>query len=233
MGSDKVRDPDAANFEMDQHSIGLPAFMMALYPVTVDQYRCFALETEKELSDDWKIANRFGNHPVVKVSWHDANGYCEWLTQKLKTKGCNGTVRLPTEAQWEKAARGEDGRIFPWKGEENANRANYIDTGIGSTSAVGCFALGKSPYGMADMAGNVWEWTSTIWGRKWDEPEYEYPYTPDDGREDEASGSARVLRGGAWYDVARRCRSAYRLRFRPGYRYSDVGFRLVFLPGQQ
>ena len=232
MGSDKSLDKDAFDSETPRHPVDLSVFLMARFPVTVAQFRCFAEETGRKLDSGWKGANRFDNHPVVAVTWHDAVAYCQWLTQKLNDRGWNGAVRLPTEAQWEKAARGTEGLIYPWGGTADPNRANYEDTGIGGTSPVGCFAGGKSPFGLLDMAGNVYEWTTSIWGEEFLEPEFKYPYDSADGREDDTSGSIRVLRGGSWYGSARFCRSASRGRGAPGYRLRSFGFRLVFLPGQ-
>jgi formylglycine-generating enzyme required for sulfatase activity len=139
--------------------------------------------------------------------------YCRWLTDVLGS--CDATpkpvrdlivdkgwcITLPSEAQWEKAARGGDGRRFPW-GDEDAdgNRANFEETGIGHTSAVGCFPAGASPYGILDMSGNVWEWTRSLWGKDWDKPHFRYPYEAGGGREDLGAGVdvLRVLRGGAY-----------------------------------
>ncbi len=228
MGSDKKRDRDAFDNEMPRHSIDLSGFSMAKFPVTVAQYRCFAEETEKALDSDWKRFNRFDNHPVVMVSWHEAVAYCEWLSQKTNDLGWNGEFRLPTEAQWEKAGRGSDGRIYPWGDEIDPNRTNYSETGIGNTSPVGCFTGGKSPFGVLDMAGNVWEWCEDLWHDN-------YENAPDDGSAwvDNAKVSSRVLRGGSWFIPAGSCRSACRNRYDPGARDDDNGFRLVFLPGQK
>ncbi|MCX7111480.1 MAG: SUMF1/EgtB/PvdO family nonheme iron enzyme [Proteobacteria bacterium] len=138
-------------------------------------------------------------------------------------------ITLPSELEWEKAARGGlTGTIFPWGDTPDTNRANYDDSNIGSTSAVGCFP--PNPYGLYDMVGNVWEWTRSLWGKDWEKPEFGYPYQPDDPkREDLRAGDdmLRFVRGGSWsYDlVGSRC--AVRGRDRPGGRDDHDGFRVV------
>jgi formylglycine-generating enzyme required for sulfatase activity len=191
------------------------------------------------------------NHPVVGVTWYEALAYCRWLEEKFRVEGCRlkvwrdgqlgtcnlqpGTfsVRLPSEAEWEKAARGMDGRIFPWGDDPDPNRANYDDTGIGTTSAVGCFPGGASSYGCLDMGGNVWEWTRSLWGRDLSKPDFKYPYDSEDGREDEAAADdvRRVLRGGSFYFPANLVRCAYRSRPLPQDRDRYGGFRVIVAPG--
>jgi formylglycine-generating enzyme required for sulfatase activity len=245
MGSKPGDDTDAGEEEQDQRAIDLPEYHMAKHPVTANQYKAFLADTRHETVGGWHRYNKIGNHPVVWVSWYDAMGYCQWLTdvlsaskrmpravaELLERKGWG--VRLPSEAEWEKAARGDDGCIYPWPGEIDADRANYGETQIGGTSPVGIFPRGKSPYGLLDMSGNVWEWTHSLWGKDWQKPDYTYPYRPDDGRE---NGSAdrdvlRVLRGGAFSDDAVNLRCAARDRYDPGDRYGFIGFRIVLAPG--
>jgi formylglycine-generating enzyme required for sulfatase activity len=175
------------------------------------------------------------NHPVVGITWYEMVAYCRWLTEQLCA--WQGTpeplarllrkehweVQLPSEAQWEKAARGTDGRVYPWVSDPDPNRANYDKTGIGATSAVGCFPGGRSPYDVEDLSGNVWEWTRSLYRG--------YPYDPKDGREvlDAGSDQSRVLRGGAFSNV-RYVRCAWRNWDYPGSRSYDYGFRLVLSP---
>jgi formylglycine-generating enzyme required for sulfatase activity len=190
------------------------------------------------------------SHPVVGVTWYEAVAYCRWLTARLQVSGLKFqvwrggqseslnlepetlTVRLPSEAEWEKAARGTEGWRYPWGDDPDPDRANYGQTGIGATSAVGCFPGGASPYGVEDLSGNVWEWTRSLWGESFSKPEFRYPYDPEDGREDLGAGPAvlRVLRGGAFSYGARFVRCASRYGGSPGYRYGDFGFRLMASP---
>jgi len=187
------------------------------------------------------------NHPVVMVSWYEAVAFCRWLTNRMQDAGCkirvwrdgqienrqseigNRVVRLPSEAEWERAARGTDGRIYPWGNEFDAARCNMGETGIGTTSAVGLFPGGASPYGVLDLSGNVWEWTASLWGPDVFNPAFKYPYNPADGREDQDAGNdvARVLRGGAFNYPSRLVRCSYRYRYDPTNRVRNLGFRVV------
>jgi len=160
------------------------------------------------------------NHPVVGVSWFEALAYCNWLGE-ITGRSC----RLPTEAEWEKAARGTDGRIYPWGSEWAEDRANTSEAGVGRTTAVGAFPAGASTYGILDMSGNVWEWCSSV-----GYAEAAYPYRADDGREDLERDVVRALRGGSWYDSRRYARCAVRYYDDPDDFDGSVGFRVVF-PG--
>ena len=154
--------------------------------------------------------------------------FCTWLTRQLRECGElseAGEIRLPTEAEWEKAACGTDGRVYPWGNEEiTPQYANYSETQLGTTSPVGCFPHDKGPYGCEDLAGNVVEWCSDWYGEDY------YANSPKKDPHGPVSGSTRVLRGGAWRDRAVYCRSAFRLGGGPGLRDGDAGFRLVRTP---
>jgi formylglycine-generating enzyme required for sulfatase activity len=235
-------DSRAYDREKPQHELTLPTYYVSRYPVTVAQFRVFVEETGYEV--DERSLDDPDNHPVRYVSWHDAMAYCQWLTQYLLDgKGVSEPlrtlvqderyrVRVPSEAEWEKAARGTDGRRYPWGADPDSNRANYGDTGIGDISAVGCFPGGVSPYGVEDLSGNVWEWTRSLWGEGWGELTFTYPYDPADGREDASAGNDvyRVLRGGAFFDYPNYARCAYRSGNNPGYRADARGFRVVVSP---
>jgi formylglycine-generating enzyme required for sulfatase activity/tetratricopeptide (TPR) repeat protein len=176
------------------------------------------------------------NHPVVGITWYEALAYCRWLDAELRSspqtpaalrklldKGYG--VCLPSEAEWEKAARGaEDRRRYPWGDEVDPEGANTAETGIGSTSAVGCFPKGASPCGCLDLAGNVWEWTRSVYKA--------YPYEAEDGREKLGAGPevARVVRGGSWNSHAEGARVALRFRDVPFSRDVYLGFRVCLSP---
>lgn len=224
----------------EQHKLKLPAYYLARYPVTVAQFQAFVEASGFQPGDKDRLSG-VPNHPVVWVSWHDALAYCDWLTGVLRDwagtpeplvtllRGKDWKITLPSEAEWEKAARGsleEDNpdRTYPWGDEADPNRANYDDTGVGTTSAVGCFPGGVSPYGIEDLSGNVWEWTRSRWK--------DYPYDPADGRENLEAGDdvRRVVRGGAFGNSTRSVRCACRYNDNPDDRSTLYGFRVAVSP---
>ena len=179
------------------------------------------------------------NHPVVEVSWYEALAFCAWLTEQMHKTGRldkGRIITLPNEPEWEKAARGsEDGRVYPWGDKSDPNLANYDKTGIGSTSAVGCFPKGASPYGVEEMSGNVWEWTRSLWGGKdWKKSDYGYPYQHGDGREDQGAPADMlwVSRGGAFNlnDQGARCACRFGFDLGIGWGGGRIGFRVVSPP---
>lgn len=206
------------------------------YPITVAQYQCFiksgGYHEPHFWTEDgwqWRLDDRINspvvygdysetsNHPQVGISWYEAVAFCRWLSE------CIGyDIRLPTEAEWERAARHTDGRAFPWGNEdEAAHHCNMVHTGIGSTSAVGSFSTGTAVCGAADMAGNVWEWCSTQWLR-------DYERYEEKVCEDLTGRTRRVLRGGSFVSTRDKVRCASRdadpdFRFNVGFRVASTG----------
>ena len=156
--------PEEGWFKREQpaHEVTLPAFEIGRYPVTNAQYTEFVRATRHEAPNYWRegrVPEELAGHPVVNVTWRDAMAYVAWLGERT-----GKPYRLPTEAEWEKAARGDDGRLWPWGNDWDAGRANCRPAGPGATTLVGAYSPdGDSPCGAADMAGNVWEWCLTKW----------------------------------------------------------------------
>ncbi len=149
---------------------------------------------------------------MVRVSWDDAIAYCAWLSEKTGKQ-----ITLPSEAEWEKAARGADGQKYPWRNEPDSEKANFNDTQLGTPSAVGCSAGGVSPFGCLDMSGNVWEWCRTNYS------------SPEDNGLEGGIDVPRVLRGGAFLNVERYVRCALRNYNIPNFRCRFYGFRVVYV----
>lgn len=238
--------------ELHPHEVMLEAYAIGKYPVTNAEFQRFIDDGGYSNDAYWTAAGRevrdrkrwvaprcwdraefnAPDQPVVGVSWYEADAYCSWLTDKS-----GRTYRLPTEAEWEKAARGTDGRRFPWGNEWDAARCNSKESGVEHPMSVGRYSQreddpdaaskpsGDSPYGCADMAGNVLEWCSTLWGGRDVQPTFGYPYDPDDGREDLDSADTRVTRGGSWLSHEARCRCGYRRGDNPDIGLDDLGFR--------
>ncbi len=221
--------------EKPVRQIYLDEFMMGKYPVTNQEFRAFIDDKGYETKDYWtsegwqwrQKENISGprywhdrqwngpNFPVVGVSWYEAAVYANWLTKKTGNR-----YYLPTEAQWEKDARGSRGFRYPWGDTLDKNKWNSDECGRNRTGPVGIFPSGKSPYGCMDMAGNVLEWCSDWYGEKY------YKESSSKNPSGPSFGSDRVLRGGGWVLVAPNCRAAFRVGFRPASR-GEAGFRLL------
>jgi toxoflavin biosynthesis protein ToxD len=204
--------------EQPQHMLSLPGYEIAKYPVTNEEYHAFTSDMAYRLPRDWTgftYREDTENHPVVGVSKADAEAYIRWLNQKTSME-----FRLPTEAEWERAARGTDGRIFPWGNTFDPWRCNTAESVKKGTTPVGFYSPGgDSPSGAVDMVGNVWEWTQSLF--------LPYPYHPDK-RNDEAKARGRyVVRGGAWYYTRKLARCAAREGIVADYLSSSIGFRLA------
>jgi formylglycine-generating enzyme required for sulfatase activity len=210
---DKKCDPD----EKPYHKVYLNAYYIDKYEVTVAQYtECVnAGKCTPGNSGDFCNYGREDrqNHPINCVDWNQAKAYCEWLGK-----------RLPTEAEWEKAARGTDGRVYPWGNEWNPRNANWDERGredgYKETAPVGSYGGGVSPYGAYDMSGNVWEWVADWYGERY------YRNSPSSNPRGPASGQYRVVRGGGWFgDYPDYLRASVRDWGGPGTRNLYVGFR--------
>jgi formylglycine-generating enzyme required for sulfatase activity len=229
MGADPAGDPRASGNEkwsssQGEGTVDLPAFFIARHEVTVAQFTAFVRATGARV--DPKALAGPAAHPVTFVSWPNAIAYGRWLETELAKSPVWGEriragwrVRLPTEAQWEKAARGTDRRAYPWGDQPRRDRANYEGTG---TTPVGQFACPECAYGLADMSGNVWEWTSS--------PYQPYPYDPSDDRANLDADALWVMRGGHYGDPARQVRTTTRGAADPGARRAFIGFRVALVP---
>ncbi|MCP4546806.1 MAG: SUMF1/EgtB/PvdO family nonheme iron enzyme [bacterium] len=221
MGGEKYSDEEPV------HRVHLERFQIARVPVTNAQYLFFVEATGHKPPSHWedgRLPRDLESHPVVYVTWHDAMAYCRWLSEVMSK-----SIALPSEAQWEKAARGDkDRREYPWRDEWDETKCNTSELGLGSTSPVGIFPDGVSLYGCLDTAGNAWEWTrSLLWTGSG--PDFRYPYDQSDGRENLDAGDnvRRVVRGGAFDGDRVFARCAFRLPRDPFAVWYDVGFRVV------
>jgi formylglycine-generating enzyme required for sulfatase activity len=246
MGCDPKRDDvegGCFDDEKPAHKVTLNAFKMGKYEVTVAQFHQFVEETDYKTTaetegscysldekgswsyvkgNSWRKLgfDQTDNDPVACVSWNDTQKYLEWLNGKIKP---DKPYRLPTEAEWEYAARGGTDSAYFWGNAIGKGNANCANSSCGDkfdyTAPVGSFAA--NVYGLHDMNGNVWEWVLDTWHD-------DYKGAPADGSAWESGGSAdRVLRGGSWGSSARGVRSALRYDHAPGYRFIDFGFRLA------
>ena len=196
--------------ERPAHVVYVDAFYVGKYLVTNADYKRFLDDTEQDSSIP-TIPTGEADHPVMSVTWHQACEYARWAN-----------LRLLTEAEWEKAAGWRAGRDakklkYPWGDEFDSNKCNTAESGIKTPTPVGRYSpQGDSPYGCADVSGNVWEWTSSLY--------QDYPYQLDDGREDAASSDRHAVRGGSFNSGRNDARVSYRSRG-PGITWNDIGFR--------
>jgi formylglycine-generating enzyme required for sulfatase activity len=240
MGAQKT-DPKKPNFDEEAyddespvHPVILSGYRIGRYPVMIAEYLRFVEDGGYEAESYWKEGG-FGRwkepgsweeqvdyptRPVVGVSWYEASAYASWMAARRRVCGC----RLPTEAEWERAARGRTGRKFPWGDAPPDESLANFDCRVGYPTLVGLYLLGKTPEGVLDMAGNVWEWCSDVFdGRYYGKSPKKDPKSPARS----AGGDACVLRGGSWFDQSGNLRSAYRGGNYPEYRFDIFGFRVV------
>lgn len=229
---DKVRQKSYDLYYSDErpfHEVFLPGYWMGKTEVTFVQYDKFCEETDQNKPNDFGWGR--GTLPVIYVSWGEADDYCKWLSEKKELK-----FKLPSEAQWEKAARGTDARWYPWGNHsiyyENKWHANHMahdtdnrrgEDGYPETSPVGSYPCGDSPYGLRDMAGNVWEWCND-----WYNIDF-YRSNSSKNPTGPPKGSDRVIRGGSFFHHSDAIRCANREKFTPSDRSNALGLRLCMV----
>lgn len=212
MGLDGMQ---ALEDERPKHQVWLPAFFIDLYEVTTGQYAVFLAATNRDSPWQWDtvVLSQHHDRPVIGVDWSDADAYCRW-------KG----KRLPTEAEWEKSARGTDGRLYPWGNwVPSKDLANFASGARFSYSQVlmpaQSYERGKSPYGLYHMAGNVWEWVQDWYGADY------YKVSPEQNPQGPEQGQFKVLRGGSWSDLPKYLLTYGRFKLTSGTKNSYTGFR--------
>lgn len=250
MGSKRSFDRDAHDDEMPTQVLSVSDYFIMKYPVTNAQYYQFVQAAGCRTPLFWPNGSYpadKADHPVVGVSYYDALAFCAWAGQVTGLP-----IRLPTEPEWEKAARGPEVRVYTWGDKWEKGVCNTIEAKVEGTTPVDQFSpQGDSPYGIADMGGNVQEWCSSLFGS--------YPYDPSDGREahvydlqaedllpklletgctsliesNEASLGKSVIRGGSWRESKFQARCAYRSWAAPMHRSDDTGFRCCYEPEGQ
>jgi formylglycine-generating enzyme required for sulfatase activity len=235
--------------EAPQHTLALPACALARTPVTNALYAQYVVATGARAPLPWHGSQppaELADHPVMDVTWYEAQDFCEWLSstvsEPLELEQASSEAaaedssppppsisaprfRLPSEAEWEHGARGTDGRQFPWGDVFSPECANTSEASINRSTPVGHYPTGASPYGLLDMAGNIWEWTASL--------DKLYPYSPHDGREQPEADGRRIARGGCYANPQGFARCACRFRFGTAVRSPFLGFRLALHYPQQ
>lgn len=208
-----------------QGSVDLPEYYIGKYEVSVAQFNAFVQEAPQQANP--LQSDQSGNNPIANITWPEALSYARWIEQKLRNSeqtpvelkqflDQGARVSLPSEAEWEKAARGADGRIFPWGALPRPELANYESSSVVAVDSLPC---AECAYGLAGMSGNVWELTRS--------PLQDYPYDPADDADSLSEDALWVMRGGSYSDAINNLRAAVRGGVDPGVRTSTIGFRIV------
>lgn len=201
--------------EAPQHAVTVAAYALGRTPVCVAAYAHF-VAAGGPFPSNWQAQATLPNHPVVNVTWSMAHAFARWAGNQLGLP-----LRLPTEAEWEAAARGTDGRQFPWGDTWDAEAAAVKESGL-PLPTVASFPKGVSPWGCLDMAGTVWEWTQSL--------DALYPYHADDGRNHHDAPGRRIIRGGCYVNPHGYARTACRFRMDPALTNPFLGMRLAYTP---
>lgn len=212
-------DEHVSDVEEHPYEVLEPAFYISRFPVTVGEYRVFLSQTGHLLPSFWDVQEALDLHPVVGISWFDAQAFCDWLAQVT-----GKPYALPTESQWEKAARGTDERVWPWGNDWDPDKCNAGYSGMDGTKPVDTYFEHASPYEVVDLVGNVWEWCNSAYR--------DYPYDRFDGREERNPEDARVIRGGSYLSNESKVRCNSRASFKPVARAQYLGFRIAIYPQQ-
>ncbi len=205
------------------------SFYISKYPITNDQFQTFIDAEDGYSNDQWwnflpeaaewhkshpeplPVEFRWGNHPRQNVCWYEAVAFCRWLSRKLKRR-----ILLPTEMQWQRAAQGDDNRLYPWGATFKKGYCNTRESQLRTTTSVDRYPENESPFGVRDMIGNVWEWCLNT------------EFKPGKKKRKKESGAPRAVRGGSYISDKKRCTSVFPFYLNPQYRYNTIGFRIVY-----
>ena len=212
---------DGDSYDKPIHTVALDAYWIdrtevtnVMYAICVQVGDCQTpSNTSSSTRNSYYGNSQYADYPVIYVDWNTAQTYCGWAG-----------ARLPTEAEWEKAARGTDERTYPWGSSSPGSSLLNYNQSVGDTTAVGSYPAGVSPYGALDMAGNVWEWVNDWYGETY------YSQSPSSNPQGPVSGNDRVLRGGSWGSYVGDFRSAVRSGYYPTVFNKNIGFRCVLSP---
>lgn len=236
MGSKPSQDADSLEEEQPLHEVHVDEFSISKLQIRVKDYIEYLRETAGDRGAVIQAEVRVPDAPITKISWYEAISFCRWATVRAREASLideTMEVRLPTEAEWEKSAKGPASFIYPWGNKFDETACNYRLSEPNEVVPVGSFSpRGDSGYGISDMAGNAWDWTLSLWGKRFDRPDYRYPYDQNDGRESVVAGGEfrRIIRGGGYYYHSYCMRTSTRNAAFPVFNHSGGGFRIVVSP---
>lgn len=223
MSEDEAKKLPHDNPEYPGAEYDLPTYSISRYPITIAQFRAFLRDTGQEKRLQKAPFSMPDNYPMNQITWYEAVEFCNWLSSKLRYP-----VRLPTEAEWQKAAGGSESFLYPYGNEFDAQKSNVRESRIGSLTPVGIFPEGASPYGVYDMCGNIWEWTLTKWRRRDLKGGLKELPSYREMEDNNVEGSAqRIICGGSYTVTERLCRTSSHYMRSPEFAISIQGFRVV------